>query len=232
MIRTLRIVAAVTLLMGSASGHCEISPQPIAADAHIQAVAYDPQQVVALRVASGFAVTVNLSPEERIETVTVGDAGAWQVQVNRRADRMVIKPVGDPRTTNLTAITDQRSYNFTLYAASAGEDALPYMVNFLYPALAMVQPVAATTMSRYRVRGKKSLLPAAISDDGTFTSIFWPKDVTLPAVYRQDDQSHLALVNGLMRDGAFVIEGVYRRLVFMIGKARATATRDQTDDAR
>lgn len=231
MIHPLRIAAIIACILASGAAQSEIFPQPGVPDAHIQSVAYDPQQVVALRVASGFAVTVNLSPEERIETVTVGDAGAWQVQVNKRADRMVIKPVGYPRTTNLTAITDQRSYNFTLYAASTGEDALPYMINFLYAVPTIEQPVAATTTGRYRVRGKKNLLPAAISDDGTFTSILWPKDATLPAVYRQDDQGHLALVNGLMRDDMFVIEGVYRRLVFMIGKGRATATRDVVEDA-
>jgi hypothetical protein len=35
----------------------------------------------------------------------------------------------------------------------------------------------------------------------------------------------LALVNGLMRDGVFVIEGLPTRLVFIRGKARATALR-------
>jgi type IV secretion system protein VirB9 len=210
----------------------EVLPKPGTGDPHIQTVVYDPQQVVAIHVEAGFAVTVELSPEERIETVTVGDAGSWQVQVNRRADRLVIKPVGYPRPTNLTAITDQRSYNFTLYSANISYEALPYTVSFTYPAPAMEQPVpVAVATGRYRLRGDRHLRPAAISDNGEFTSIIWPTDVTLPAVYKEDERGNAALVNGLMRDGAYVVEGVHRRLVFVIGKARATATRYEPKEA-
>lgn len=204
----------------------EVTPVPIGSDPHIQSVLYDPQEVVALNVTSGFAVTVVFSPDERIETVTVGDSAGWQVQVNRRADALVVKPVGYAPSTNLTVMTDQRSYNFTLATSSTTGSVNPYLLRFTY-----VSPEPADgsqaqdTQTGYSLKGALELRPEAMSDDGEFTSIIWPADVAIPAIYSVDDSGQLALVNGAVRDGAFVIEGVYRKLIFIRGKRRATTTR-------
>jgi len=92
------------------------------------------------------------------------------------------------------------------------------------------RPIAATRLSV----GSRALRPSAISDDGQATTILWPVDITLPAVYQIDAAGNEALVNGLMRDGAYVIEGVHPALVFKRGRAKATATRlsDADGDAR
>jgi len=204
----------------------EIVPVPGSGDPHIQTVGYDPAQVVALRVASGYAVTVRFSPEERIETVTLGDAGSWLATVNKRADSLVIKPIGPGLPTNLTVISDQRSYTFSLYSAEESGSFQPYLVTFTYPMSATSGP-ATTVMatSQYQMKGERSLWPLSISDDGQFTALRWQDDATLPAVYNQDARGNLALVNGTMRDGSYVIEGVPDRMVFVLGKFRATATR-------
>ncbi|MEO7246849.1 MAG: TrbG/VirB9 family P-type conjugative transfer protein [Novosphingobium sp.] len=204
----------------------EVTPTPGSGDPHIQSIAYDPAEVVALRVAGGYAVTVRFSPDERIETVTLGDAGSWQAAVNKRADNLVVKPIGPGLPTNLTVITDQRSYTFALYLAAFGAALQPYLVTFTYPFAApgpSAPPASAT--SQYQLKGDRTLWPLNISDDGQFTALRWAEDVTLPAVYRQDARGNLALVNGAMRDGSYVIEGVADRLVFVSGKARATALR-------
>lgn len=203
----------------------EIVPVPGSGDPHIQTVAYDPAQVVALRVASGYAVTVRFSPEERIETVTLGDAGSWLATVNKRADSLVVKPIGPGLPTNLTVISDQRSYTFSLYSAEESGSFQPYLVTFTYPFTASVAATTVMATSQYQMKGERSLWPLSISDDGQFTALRWPDDATLPAVYNQDARGNLALVNGTMRDGSYVIEGVPDRMVFVLGKFRATATR-------
>lgn len=204
----------------------EIVPMPGSGDPHIQTVGYDPAQVVALRVAAGYAVTVRFSAEERIETVTLGDAGSWQAAVNKRADSLVIKPVGPGLPTNLTVISDQRSYSFSLYSASESGAFQPYLVTFTYPfATASSPSIAAMATSQYQLKGERSLWPLSINDDGQFTALRWQDDASLPAVYHQDAHGNLALVNGTMRDGSYVIEGVPERMVFVLGKFRATAKR-------
>ena len=209
----------------------EVTPHPGDGDPHIQVVAYDGEEVVALHVASGYAVTVQFSPEERIETVTVGDSGAWAVQVNKSADRMVVKPLGFAGPSNLTVFTDARSYNFTLYAASAGLGVQPYLVRFTYPAGVAPEPAATIPVrGTYKLRGDSALFPQEISDNGTATTIRWPADVTLPAVYREESKHHIALVNGVVKNGASVIEGAYHRLIFVRGHDRAEATRIEAQE--
>ena len=189
-------------------------------------MAYDPDEVVALRLSEGFAVTIRFSADERIELVTLGDTGSWQAQVSRRADALVVKPAPGALPTNLTVITDQRSYAFTLSESSGAARIQPYVLNFVYPVVpGGPEQAVKEKPARYELKGDRALWPESISDDGQSTSLRWPDDVALPAIYQDDGQGNLALVNGLMREGVFVLEGVPRRLVFVQGKARATALR-------
>ncbi len=204
----------------------EVMPTPGMADPRIQTVAYDASEVVALRLAAGYAVTIRFSPDERIETVTLGDPGSWQAQVNRRADSLVVKPAPGALPSNLTVLTDQRSYSFALTEEAMARRWQPYVLSFTYPVLPSgPEQAAAVSSARYDLKGDRALWPESISDDGAFTSLRWSEDTTLPAVYREDIKGELALVNGLMRDGVFVLEGVPQRLVFIHGRARASAVR-------
>ena len=218
---------ALAAALLSAPAAANVLPEPGPGDPHLQYVKYDATEVVSLHVVPGYAVTVRLGPDERIETVTVGDAAAWQIQVNRRADAFVVKPNGYAATTNLVVLTDQRSYSFTLSSQPVMGRAQPYLVSFFY-ALPPEAPVAANTepAATYRFGGARTLWPANAHDDGHFTSFIWPADVLLPAVYAEDRKGELALVNGVMRDGAYVIDGVHRRYVLVRGKARASADRE------
>lgn len=213
----------------------EVIPASTTGDSHIQSVAYDPQEVILLHVAPGFATTVVFSPDERIETVTVGESSAWQVQVNKRADQMVVKPLGTPASTNLTVISDQRIYNFLLTTLAPDFGVAPYLVRITYPSppqneTVETQPPRPLTV--YRLSGARDLRPTAMSDDDRFTSIEWSVSAPMPAVYSQDTSGHLALVNGIVRDGVYVIEGVFAKLVFVRGAARAQAMRIESGGAK
>jgi len=204
----------------------EVVPRPGSGDPHIQQVDYDPEQVVALDVVSGFSVTVELSPDERVENIAVGDSVRWQVQVNHRGDRLFLKPVGDAVTTNMTVITDVRRYNFLLRSAESASAFSPYVVRFIYAAANGAGPSApVAALTRYKLHGKKNLWPIAMSDDGHSTTIAWAPDDKMPAVYRVDERGEASLVNGLVRDGAFVVEGVSPLYRFKLGKDEASATR-------
>ena len=133
----------LALALVAAPARAEVTPQFGNGDPHIQSVAYDPQQVVALHVAAGFALTLAFAPDERIQTVTLGDSEGWAVQASHAADRLVIRPASGSAPTNLTVFTDQRAYNFTLYGAVAGEGVQPYLVSFTYPPDAASAPAAA-----------------------------------------------------------------------------------------
>lgn len=223
---------ALLLLLASPSV-AEVTPRPGDGDPHIQQVAYDAEQVVALNASPGFVTTVELSPDERVENIALGDSGAWQVQVNHRGDRVFIKAIASNISTNLTVLTDARRYNFILRPNAGEQIAMPYVVRFIYPGQQFAaQPSAPEPVTLFRLRGDRSLWPSAMSDDGEFTSIMWDADQTMPAIYRVDARGAEALVNGVVREGAYVIEGISGKFIFRLGKNQASATRKATKARR
>lgn len=222
---TLKLISAIALLVATTAA-AETRPQPGAGDPRIQTVLYDPEQVVRLDVVAGYQLTLELGSGEHIENVAVGDSGAWQVTPNKRGDRLFIKVSAGGGTTNLTVVTDARTYAFTL--APGGDIAgLAYTVRFRYPtppttmALQALKPTSAT----YKLGGTRALRPALVSDDGTRTFISFLDDQTMPAVFALDEEGHEKLIDGVVRDGRYVIDSIANHLVFRLGKRTATATR-------
>ena len=75
---------AVVLAL-SASSALAVVPRPGPGDPRIHVVDYDPSDVVELRSALGFQLSVEFDPAEKIENVAIGDSLGWQVTPNRRA---------------------------------------------------------------------------------------------------------------------------------------------------
>lgn len=201
-------------------------------DQRIQMIEYRNDLVVRVRAAPGYQVTIELASDERIESIAVGDAGAWQVTANKAGNLLFVKPVQPNAPTNMSVTTDVRTYNFELTGATETTSDIPFSIRFRYPAVAAATGLNATTspvapggmIADYRLRGDKSLYPAGISDDGVRTFIEWPADGPLPAVYSREGDRE-TLVNGYMRGKFFVIDSVERQLVFRIDKHRARADR-------
>lgn len=198
-----------------------IRPKPGAGDPHIQTVIYDDQQVVSLSVAMGYALTVEMALDERVENVAVGNAGAWQVTANKSADRVFVKPLQMAPGTNMSIVTDSRTYIFELSVVSAPSAETPFLLRLLHPVPALAETGetgSAAKSAAYVYKGPKSLKPQSAQDDGHTTTIVWGEGVLLPAVYAvQAGGGDEALVNGMVRDGKFVIDGVAARFVFRRG---------------
>jgi type IV secretion system protein VirB9 len=201
-------------------------------DAHIQAIEYRSGQVVRVRAAPGYQVTIELAPDERVESVALGDGSAFQVTANKAGNLLFVKPLQADIATNLTVITDVRTYNFELTGVAEASGDLPYTIRFTYPAVTMLGPQglpgglhAGKMIGEYKLAGDRTLRPAAISDDGVRTYIDWPADGPLPAVYLRERDGRETLTNGHMRGKFFVIDGVSPHLVFRIDRHRARADR-------
>lgn len=231
MIRNVAFAALLALLPPGTAG-AQVRPEPGQGDMRIQHVQYVPELVVLIEAAVGYQVTVKLAPDEQVQSIAVGDAGTWQVSANAKGDHLFIKPLQGGQSTNMTVITDTRLYAFELSPASS-PGASAYMVEFRYARPAdTVQPAAELPpmIGHYKLSGDRRLQPAAIGDDGQRTYIEWIADGPLPAVYISGDRRQETLANGHMRDGLYVIEGVFSRLAFRIDKDVARAQRLQSDD--
>lgn len=230
----MRPALALLLCIAMASaGSAQVRPQPGPGDPRLQTVDYDPGQIVQLEGTPGYQLMVELSPDEQVLNVAVGDAAAWQVNVNHRGDHLFIKPTQAGVPTNMTVITTVRVYNFELYPLPAPSHAMAYNIRFQYPAQELesakseyidVSPLRRA-LSRYRISGHRTIRPDSISDDGTHTYISWSRDKPIPAVYALDQRGEEALVSGWMRDDVYVIDGIVWKLTFRIDDRTARAQR-------
>jgi type IV secretion system protein VirB9 len=212
----------------------QVQPVPGEGDPRLQTVDYSPGQIVQLRGAPGYQLMIELSPDEQIQNVALGDSSGWQVSVNKGGDRLFLKPTQANVSTNMTVVTSVRVYNFDLAALPGPSPQIPYTVQFHYPpsktpaADPQYVDVAAATrrLSRYRVTGDRMLWPTSVSDDGQHTYIVWPRSAAIPAVYAPDQSGKDALINGMMgTDDIYVVDGVPERLTFRIDDRIAWAKR-------
>jgi type IV secretion system protein VirB9 len=104
-----------------------------AQDDRLQTLVFDENAVVRIDGKVKVQTTIKFAPDEMIENVAIGDSGAWQVQPNKAQTILFIKPLEPAARTNMTVVTDKRTYLFDL-VASPKNPAL-YVLQFRYPEL-------------------------------------------------------------------------------------------------
>lgn len=137
----------------------EITPNKSEHDPHVRIVDYDPLNVVRIDTFYGVSTHVQFSEDEIIKDIGSGDDAAWYLMP--RANHLFIKPKAVNADTNLTVITNKRSYQFALVLAprqvkdaSAWRDPnLVYSLRFRYPAdeaARLVQTQVAAVMTAWQ----------------------------------------------------------------------------------
>jgi type IV secretion system protein VirB9 len=216
-----------------------------AQDARIVERFYDPAKVVRIEGKTKVQATIQFAEDERIENVAIGDSEAWQVTPNKRANLLFVKPLSPSAATNMTVVTDRRTYLFDL-VASAGARPL-YVLRFTYPEepkppvqlasaqaptadefAAVDQPGAVTDPAElnfaWNGSGDRKLLPARTYDDGSATFLAWPAGNPVPAILIKDAAGTEGPVNFTVRGDVIVVDGVPREIVLRSGKQAATLT--------
>lgn len=117
----------------------EISPGNHPFDSRVRIVDYNPLDVVKVTTYFGVSTIVQFDTGEIIKEVAVGDESAWNIVT--RGNHFYLKPKQKKADTNVTVVTDKRTYHFSLYVAQrAMKDAsawrdpdLVYGLTFRYP---------------------------------------------------------------------------------------------------
>lgn len=104
-----------------------------AQDERLQTLVYDETAVVRIEGKVKVQTTIKFAPDEAIENVAIGDSTAWQVQPNKAQTILFVKPLEPAARTNMTVVTDKRTYLFDLVANSRA--APLYVLQFRYPEL-------------------------------------------------------------------------------------------------
>ena len=225
--------AAFALLSCTAAG--------AATDRRIRTLAYNPDQIVQILGKSGIQSTIEFAPDERIENVAVGDSSAWQITPNRRASLLFVKPLAARSRTNMTVVTDRRTYMFDLVAGDKWTTAV-YALKFSYPndkpveaALQPATQVAAApppveqtaTMTADKLhfdwnkKGSGKLLPSRVFDDGASVYLAWTKETPLPAILTVSEDRKEGPVNYRMSGEYIVISPIPANLVLRYGSRYA-----------
>lgn len=219
-------IAAIMLLLFAAQSAAQIDSQRGAGDWRLQTFEYEPDVIYRLDVEAGHHIAVTFAAGEQIQSIALGDDASWQVTPSGRGDMMFVKAGNSAPSTNMTVVTDIRTYIFGL---STGYGGAPWMVRFVYPSTA-AEDQEQTNLpplppGRYRLRGNRDLRPVEIADDGRRTVIRWAPEQSMPAVFAEDSSGREAMVDGQVRDGLFVIDRVYSELIFRMGRRQAIARR-------
>jgi type IV secretion system protein VirB9 len=99
-------------LLIPAIAFAEITPRKGDYDPRVRVVDYNPLNVVKLVTFYGVSTHVQFGDGETIKDVAIGDDQAWKVVP--RGNHLFIKPQAEMADTNVTVVTDKRTYHFAL----------------------------------------------------------------------------------------------------------------------
>ncbi|GMM92479.1 TrbG/VirB9 family P-type conjugative transfer protein [Qipengyuania sp. MTN3-11] len=242
MIRPLALATALAL----------VAIPAIAQDARLAEVEYDETRVFRIEGKPKVQATIRFAEDESIENVAIGDSAAWQVTPNKRANLLFVKPLEPRAATNMTVVTNKRTYLFDLVAAPTGKPL--YVLSFTYPdepvpeaetprmavderseveraatedGLAVIDP--SDLNFAWSGSGEENLLPTRVFDDGTATFMTWPVGRPVPAILMTNSEGTEGPVNFTVRGDTIVIDGVPREIVLRSGADRAVMVNSGPD---
>lgn len=188
------------------------TPKALVTDYRVKQVTYDPNQVFQLTGTYGYQTAIEFAHTETIKVVTLGDSIAWQTVPYR--NRLFIKPVEARAKTNMTVITDKRTYFFKLDSTHSSVD-MTYLVRFYYPGHKTVKGsgdsvspgVDALTHINFEYGSygdKRAIRLKRAFDDGQFTYFLFDHDADVPSVYVVGQDGTESIVN-TRREGAYLV---------------------------
>lgn len=205
---TLFTACSAGLAIPSASA--EAIPTAGRTDPRIRNVVYNRDNVTAIDATYGTSTMIELQPDEKIETLALGDSLAWKVEPNRKGNIIFVKPVDKNAQSNLNVVTDKRIYSFILRSNTRPPSGQLYEVRFRFPdddadarLIAQAKERAAhpnlkelniaNANSDYGYKGSSVNKPVAVFDDGTKTWFRFEGET--PAIYIVDSERNESLIN-------------------------------------
>lgn len=197
---------------------------------------YDPHEVVLVEGKPRVQATIAFADDETIENVAIGDSASWQVTPNKRANLLFVKPLSERAATNMTVVTDQRTYLFDLVAKPDARAI--YVLRFAYPQkpekevqqaaiasdvemAAATDPYAVSDPDRlnfqWRSTGAARLFPTRTYDDGEATFLTWAPGTPVPAILVKNREGQEGPVNFAVRGDTIVVDGVPAEIVLRSG---------------
>lgn len=210
-------------------------PRVIGSEKRFRAYVYNPSDVyryVGHYLSQSY---IEFEKGEKVQTISMGDTTAWQTVV--MDNKLFLKPVASYPETNMTILTNKRTYHFELDAAEITnilDDDILFYVKFIYPESDDKNIVMFNTSKtrddmpdlrdltkynfNYEFSGSSSVAPIKVFDDGEFTYLeFADKNAELPAIFAVDSEGYEKVVNFRIVENYVVVEQVTSQLTLRNG---------------
>jgi type IV secretion system protein VirB9 len=227
------LFTCLILLTGSLL-QAEGLPRPSVTDERVKLLVYSPNQVYKLVAYDGYQIDIQIGDNEEIKTIAAGDSVGWQIVGS--GQHVFIKPMALGARTNLSLVTNKRTYVFDLISRSPSRhEDITYLIRFRYPeteAFAALIPSAADKDGpnfnlNYKIAGAKGIQPMHVFDDGQFTYFEFDPTRSLPAIFVVGSDGKESLVNYRMEGSYVVVERLGDFYTMRSGKESATAINEK-----
>src|SRR5574343_185382 len=205
-------ISLINISLINNKAHSILIPRALGNESRIKIINYMPNSVIKFVGHYGYGSIIEFGPDEEITTVIMGNQTAWQL--SPKGNRIFIKPIDEDASTNMTVITNKRTYFFEVHADKA-EDVtdrkLSFIIKFVYPEnqnnnnnIAHSNNFILPDLKKpelynfnYTIAGlSKNIEPILIFDDGEFTYFKFPSlNTELPAIFLVDRENNEALIN-------------------------------------
>jgi type IV secretion system protein VirB9 len=121
-------------MVSAIAGYSCATDTPIATDRRIQTYVYSENEVFKLVIHYGYQTSIEFATGEQVKTISMGDNFAWKITPS--GSRIFVKPLQENVHTNMTIITNMRTYHFDLFSKAAtdlDDNELVYVLRFFYP---------------------------------------------------------------------------------------------------
>jgi type IV secretion system protein VirB9 len=222
-------IVLVNLLAISAS-YAQSIVDTESADPRIKSVLFVSDQVIRLRAWVGFHIDLEFEPGESFLKLGAGDLAG--LSFGAFDNHLILKPTAPTVRTNLTVITNRRTYVIDYKVLAGSPDPLNtelvYSLRFNYPpasttpADVVKHDLAADPIARFQNReyaycGAPTLQPVAAADDGVHTRLRFAPSAEIPAIFVRSDDGTESLLNYSVEGPDIVIHRLARHFILRRG---------------
>ena len=222
--------AVLLVMLSSAS----FAIEPVGSDSRIRTLIYGKNDVFKISVSTGYQTVIEFEQGEKIKTISMGNSGFFKITPQK--NRLFIRALQNGQLTNITVLTDRRTYQIEISSETEDESELMYVVRFYYPdsqyeelnsALGGLREGASGNIGvndvsgaieksmlqsqylnyNYSLTGPQNLSPLEVFDDGQ--NVYMKFNTQIMPDFRKVAFSGKEVpTNFYTQDGYYVIQGV------------------------
>ncbi|MGH1355979.1 MAG: TrbG/VirB9 family P-type conjugative transfer protein [Thalassovita sp.] len=212
-----KLALAITIMAAFASSaNAAATPTGGPHDIRVRNAVYNPDQVYLIETDLKFATTIHFGRGERFEAVIAGDTESFEITpVTNLGNVVSIKPHVSRAVTNMTIITNRRTYSFELREGHInGRTGRFYEVRFTYPEdrprrnASSVKGFEAPKNFNYGISGNGDFEPVSVYDDGRYTYFTFAEGTRQPAIFKADSEGRERTINWTQQGNTVRVLGV------------------------